>query len=126
MSKKSPQNEEFWLVKKNAKVCKKNEEKMTKFGKNGPKATRTRDHRGKAKASVKSELETAGAAIHPCIVFKLWNYILNWIFEFKKTRAALFFFSNLQSAMDFVFLDEIKWSKHETWPKFNKEHDGSG
>ena len=50
--KKSPQNEEFWLGFEEVKVWKKYEEKMKKFGKNGPKATRTRDHwarRGKAK-----------------------------------------------------------------------------
>src|ERR1051325_171105 len=74
---------------KKSKFEKKYEQKMTKFGKNGPKATRTRDHRGKAKASVKSELATAGAEIHPCINVKPVKYIIKLLFEFEKHARKL-------------------------------------
>src|ERR1051325_127145 len=44
---------------------------------------------GKAwQESFKSELATAGAAIHPCIVIKPVSYILKQIFEFKKRAQA--------------------------------------
>ena len=45
--------------------------------------------KGVARQSVKSELATAGAALHPCIYLKPCYNIINFLFEFEKTRALL-------------------------------------
>ena len=101
---------------------------MKSLKKIGPKEAWTRDLLGEYMAQrLKSELATAGAAIHPCIEVKPRVNIILEILNLKKnknTREALFFFSNLQSAMDFVFLDEIKRCKDQTCSPQAQEHDG--
>src|ERR1051325_7619275 len=44
---------------------------------------------GQGKGDMKSVLATAGAAIHPFIYAIPVNYIINFLFEFEKTRALL-------------------------------------
>ena len=78
-----------WVLKK-SKFVKNMNEKLKSLAKKGPKATRTRDLLGKAwHESLKSELATAGAAIHPCIEIKQCYNIINWIFEFEKNARSV-------------------------------------
>src|ERR1044072_3250166 len=91
------------------------EEKMRSLKKNWSLQGLNRGHDSVARQeSFKSELATAGAVIHPITYVNSVKYILKRIFEFRKTRAACIVFSNLPTAMDCSFRDEITRCKHES------------